>query len=335
MNQLCERAGRRRGRAPARLLGAAAAATLLGAGLAAAPASALTINVTQSSLSLAGPASGSGSGTLLGLAQAAATVWEAALDDGGAGTVVNIAVAWRDISSLGATVASTSPTAGPGMIGMVNERQVLLDADAAFGWYLDPTPYDVTGDYATIAEVSTVAGAPGGSLEAGRRHEGATGEAAGRYDAFTVLLHEFAHALGFGGFGDGSVTIVEPGTSNEYEVPLVDDGGGHIRENLPGTGAADLNSAYNDSLLYTSIGRDLRILPSQVDVLTVAEIVGYQLGLSGAGVGAELSSGAFGASAVPLPAAGGLLAAGLAILGAARRRSGPGRQAREQALQRA
>ncbi|WP_339949484.1 hypothetical protein [uncultured Albimonas sp.] len=318
------REGDRRARAGG--LACAIAGALAAAGLAGTPAAALSINVSASTsgLALPGPVSSAGGGTLLALAQAAASVWEAALDDNGAGTVFNVAVAWADIGGLGATTASTSPAAGPGVLGQTNGRQVLLASDVTGGWYLDPTPYDLAGAYGATALVTTASDGAGGTIEASRRHTGATGEAAGRFDAFTVLLHEMAHAIGFGDYGlspfdDGSVEIVQPGTADVFEVPLTTDGGGHVAEYRDG-GALELNSPYYYSLLFPIQYSGRRVLPSEADVLTVAEIVGYRLGVSGEGVGAELSEGSFGVAAVPVPAAGGLLAGGLLALGAAARR---------------
>ncbi|SFI21487.1 hypothetical protein [Albimonas pacifica] len=318
MKQHSGRAGRAGGAA------AGAAALLLGVGLAATPASALTIQVSQSVASLAGPESSAGGGTLLALARAAATVWEAALDDGGAGTVVNIEVGWADISGLGRTTTASSPPAGPGMIGQANARTVELATSVSGGWHLDPTPFDMSGEYAAVATTTTAGDGAGGSIEASRRHGGATGDAAGRFDAFTVLIHEIAHAIGFGDYGDspfdaGVVEILQPGTGAVFEAPLVVEGGGHVQA-LRGDGLPDLNSPYFHSLLGPVQYAGRRVLPSQADVLVVAEIVGYQLGVSGTGVGAQLSAGSFGATAVPVPAAGGLLAAGLAALVAAGRR---------------
>ncbi|MDF2232836.1 hypothetical protein P2H44_09745 [Albimonas sp. CAU 1670] len=293
------------------------------AGLGAAPATALTINVSQSSspLTVAGPTNSAGSGTLLALAQAAANVWEAALDDGGAGTVINISVGWANISGLGATTSSTSPSAGPGTVGRTNVKQVLLNADATYDWYLDPTPFDMTGEYSGTATLDTTGDGAGGVLETGRRHGSATGDAAGRYDAFTVLVHEIAHAVGFGDYASspfdlGEVDVVQPGTDDVFTIPLTNKGGGHVGE-FDGSGNAVLTSDYMNALLYPFASPSRRVLPSEADVLVVAEIVGYILGDSR--VGMSLSNGTFGA-AVPLPAAGGLLAAGLLAMAAAGRR---------------
>src|SRR5205823_2072856 len=89
--------------------------------------------------------------------------------------------------------ASVSITDLGGELGLAQQLPsggvaVTVDDDAnGVGWFVDPTPQD------------------------GAEFAAAGSPAAGRYDLFTVLLHEFGHALGFTASNAGFADHIETG----------------------------------------------------------------------------------------------------------------------------
>ncbi len=293
------------------------------AAVAAGPAAALQINV---GFTIAGatpmpyPAKAAGGGSLDALAAAAAQVWMASLGDYGAETVVNLGVGWYDtpsypnVSVNNLAVTYGSPV-GPSIIGTTSTRAILFNGNRT-DWFVDATPYD-RSEFA-VRSTASVSYA-GQSLETSDSFRASSGSAAfGRYDAFTVMMHEIGHAIGFGDYSSspfdvGSVEIAAPAEFDGYVTPLTIAGGGHIA------------GGFSSALLYQFIGAGRRSLPSELDLVTVAEVVGYRVKDLDApdrilGVFATVEEPPV-AAAVPLPAGGALLGAGLlGLAGAARRR---------------
>lgn len=89
---------------------------------------------------------------------------------------------------------------------------VILDNDAAgTGWFIDSSPLD-NSEFSTAArgsDMEATAGSP----------------AIGRYDLFTVLLHEFGHVMGYGHSSDPAdlmASTLDPGVRILPNMELVD-----------------------------------------------------------------------------------------------------------------
>jgi hypothetical protein len=70
---------------------------------------------------------------------------------------------------------------------------IRFDNDGSNAFFLDPTP-GTDHEFTSFAATSSNFG--GGFVNTGRVLTGATGAAVGRFDLFTVALHEIGHALG-------------------------------------------------------------------------------------------------------------------------------------------
>jgi hypothetical protein len=243
------------------------------------------------------PGSAVGGGTLTGLFNAACDVWEQAILDP---HVVTLTYFWGGQS--GATLAAHTLLSQGGVPHRETAGSIVVDNDGSSVFFMDPTPTSNT-EWTTYTESTANLG--GGVMNTGRVYTGATGSAAGRYDLFSVLLHEIGHSLGLSSANtafqaeraDNDVDVTAPRPFASSAIPL-DGSSAHISGTLPNT------------LLVGGIGAGTRRLVTAADILANAQVSQFQtLNLNPTAV------------AAPEPVSGVLLGiAGLPLLGAVIRR---------------
>jgi hypothetical protein len=197
-----------------------------------------------------------GGGDFNSLFNAAADYWEAALMDS---HTVTIHYGWQSLS--GGTLGVHVLLAEGGTPHRETEGTIRFDNDAATAWFTDATPLNHS-EYGTFNSFSSNLG--GGVMNVGRVHTNPSGSAVGRFDLFSVMLHEVAHALGLSsandafvaGNGDFDVDVTVPRPFAGSSIPTVS--GAHL--NL------------GNAAMWPSVSPGQRKLLSAADILANAEI---------------------------------------------------------------
>lgn len=199
------------------------------------------------------PSNAVGGGNLMDIFQAAADWWELAIQDD---LTVNIDLRWEPLEDNVLGVAIT-PISFP-----ITEATIQVNNNGSINWFLDSTPKQ-NEEFQIFEETRENLG--GGEINIGRIYTANSGNALGNVDLFTTVKHEIGHALGFNkdnpDFGD-PIVLSEPLPFRGTKIPTSPEGGGHI--DRPTT------------LLSTTFGASQRIIASEVDILGVAQVNGFE-----------------------------------------------------------
>jgi len=229
---------------------------------------ALGTTIPGSSLqSSAAPGTATGGGNLAAIFGAAANYWEQSIFDN---FNLLISYAW---APLGPGVAATEITTSTGFDGAGVYRNLnasIIFSTTGLNWFLDATPTD-NSEYASYFKSANPLGTAQ-SINTGVRYSNPTTIPAGNLDLLMAAAHEIGHALGlddaYAGYIDqlqGSNIIVSSLTSSLYQgatIPTFGRSSAHINP---------ASSNLGDSLMQTSLGSGIRILPSTADILVVCQ----------------------------------------------------------------
>ncbi len=226
-------------------------------------ASALTI-ITKF-MGGAAPANIAGTGNLIDIVDAAARIWEAVYRDP---VTITIYFGWSPTGDAG-----THSLVDQG--GIPNRERIgiiLFDNSGAAHFYLDPTPASNEEYRHRRVEYQDLGG---GFVNVARLYEEPVGEALGRIDLLSVVVHEMGHALGLCAANDsfrrsaanGVIEIAADLPFAGTVVPLASNRYGI-------TSHFDVLRVTYGSVM-AGIAADERRLPSALDILVDAEISGF------------------------------------------------------------
>lgn len=205
----------------------------------------ITINLFRVNNNVEGPSTSVGGGSFDGVVRAAADYWQGVFKGQES---INISYGWGANSDLGSTNPFTNT--------------ITFGKDRS-DWFIDPTPY--RNEEFTIIDTSTK-NLGGGAMNIQRSLSGTSGA----IDLYTVALHEIGHALGFKTPGPATLDI--------------SDGYVDIKSPLPFAGSrlpSDRISPHfkvselPDTLMAGAPSKGQRILPSQADIVAIAQFGDY------------------------------------------------------------
>jgi len=246
---------------------------------------ALTINGTQAAGSAPGGTTGGGS--LASIFDYAAGVWESLIPDT---HTLTITYQWGNLT--GSTIGLHSLVSQSGTPNRETAATLTFDNSSRDDyWFLDSTPGD-NSEYTT--HTVSVLDLGGGNMTVGDQWTGATGDAAGRGDLLSVVLHEIGHALGLSSANNSF--IAERG-DNDVDVTSGTFAGASI-----GLNASSAHTSIATSLMWPSTSSGTRTLVSQADLMANCQISQFSDCLSGT-------------APIPEPETYAMLFAGLGLLG--------------------
>jgi hypothetical protein len=245
--------------------------TLLFAALAIAASQAHGITIVRNFVSSGNPFPGgvgnaggagntAGGGTFNALFNAAADYWESAILDT---HTVTLHYGWQSLS--GGTLGVHNLLSEGGTPHRETAGVIRFDNDAGTAWFSDATPLH-HGEFNTFTASTGNFG--GGILNTGRVYTNATGFASGRYDLFSVMLHEIGHSLGLSsandafiaGNGDLDIDVTSPRPFAGSQIPTVS--GAHLN--------------VSTAAMWPSVSQSVRKLLSATDILANAQISQFE-----------------------------------------------------------
>lgn len=213
------------------------------------------------------PANTTGYGNLNEIVNAAARIWELAYTDQ---IVVTLYYGWAPIGDAGNHTAIELDSQGKRELSGV----LMFDNSGATPFYLDSTPY-ANEEYRQQSNAYEDLG--GGLINSARIFKNPAGQAMGRVDLLSVVLHEIGHAMG--------LSSANPSFVSQSRMGII-----QLSQNLPYAGTM-APIAYNNSgivahfdvtelaygCLMGGINSDERRMPSELDILANAQISGYTI----------------------------------------------------------
>jgi hypothetical protein len=233
--------------------------------LALSQASAMTIETRF--IGGAAPANAAGKGNLTDIVNTAARMWESVYADK---VTLTLYYGWDSIGSAGThTAAGMSPDKSREISGVI-----VVDNSGATKFYLDPTPAS-NEEYMRSKEEFQNFG--GGVINVARIFSQPIGDAIGRVDLFSVILHEMGHAMGMS-------------LANQSFIAQSSTGNLKLGANFAYTGTLAPLARNNAGIiphfdamvvrygtLMSGINSDERRIPSELDILANAQVSGYAI----------------------------------------------------------
>ena len=211
------------------------------------------------------PVNVAGEGNLHDIVNAAARMWESVYPDS---FTITLYYGWGPIGDAG----NHSLLTQGGNPDREISGTILFNNSGSVMYYLDSTP-NSNEEYGQYMEESQNLG--GGSVNVARLYGSPRGEAVGRVDLLSVVLHEMGHALGLSAgnasflaqSGTGVINIDSDLPYAGTMVPLAYNNSGII----PHIDALEVS--YGN--LMAGINGDERRIPSELDILANAQISGF------------------------------------------------------------
>jgi hypothetical protein len=212
----------------------------------------------------AAPGNTAGGGNLVSIFNTAADWWEQAILDT---HTVTINYGWAPLGILGLH----NLQAQGGTPNRETNATIRFDNDGTSVWFMDSTP-GLNEEYTTFTESSLDLG--GGVINTGRVFTGSTGFAVNRTDLVSVAKHEIGHALGL---SSANTSFIAENVDLDIDVTAAISAAfaGTVIPTRNGAHLGTLGGTLNTSLMWPSIGRDIRRIQSGVDILANAQISGF------------------------------------------------------------